>query len=157
MIGPLVVLRQSLADFGCGHPHHWVLSGVVVRVSGEDFLADRSLLQRLGGGQRVLDGVAQERRKSLAVAKERAGDNAAEFLTDGFPFGFGRRPPRRRRAGRRISLEVLAHAPILARVSIRPVVAALGVFWASESKRGRISTFTDSISVGGRHASHDAS
>jgi len=151
MIGTLVVLGQPLADFHRRYPHDRILGSVVPRVSGEDFLADRPLLERLVRSQGVLDGVAQESRESLAVAKERTRQNAAELLADGFPLGASGRLPGRRHARRRIDFEVLAHAPILTSVSIRPVEPARGSSRAPlvKSKRGRIWSRTGSVASEG--------
>jgi hypothetical protein len=95
----LVVVRQALAHFRRGHPDNRILGCVVAGLTAKDLVPDDPLRQRLAGNQRVVDGVAEERRESPAVAERGIREDTPELFANGILFGFGIR-----RHGRRLKV-----------------------------------------------------
>jgi hypothetical protein len=83
----LVVLGQTLANFGRGHAYDRIEARVVIGLTSENFNSEGALFHVLGVPvESVLDCIAKKIGEPFTVAEEMAGENPLKLLPDGIPF-----------------------------------------------------------------------
>jgi len=83
----LIVLRNAFADLRGCHPHDRFDGRIVVGILAEDLHAQCALFQQVRLAiDRRFDNVAEERRKSAAIAKVWIGEQPLKLRFDGVLF-----------------------------------------------------------------------
>jgi hypothetical protein len=82
-VGVLVVLSNSLADFGGGDADDGIGGSVVACIAAEDFDAEGALLELVPAAfELFVDDKAKKTRKPLAMGKMRVVEEAIELAKD---------------------------------------------------------------------------
>lgn len=92
----VIILCDSFTDLDGRGANYGVQVSVVIGSAPEDFDAESSFLKRLCVAvQRALDNEAEQIREALALAKQRAREDALKLFPNGVALGFGLRRPGR--------------------------------------------------------------